>query len=72
MVSWGTNPGMASGVDANVPRVADGTFDAKELTSALEYMGLKEGMPIEDIEVNTYLLVLVQTLVLKTYVKQLA
>ncbi len=52
MVSWGTNPGMASGVDTNVPRVADGTFDAKELTSALEYMGLKEGMPIEDIEVQ--------------------
>lgn len=52
MVSWGTNPGMASGVDTNVPRVADETFDAKELTSALEYMGLKEGMPIEDIEVQ--------------------
>ncbi len=52
MVSWGTNPGMASGVDANVPRVADGTFEAKELTSALEYMGLQEGMPIEDIKVQ--------------------
>lgn len=52
MVSWGTNPGMASGVDANVPRVSDGTFDAKELTSALEYMGLTEGMAIEDIEVQ--------------------
>ena len=52
MVSWGTNPGMASGVDANVPRISDGTFDSKELTSALEYMGLQEGMPIEDIEVQ--------------------
>lgn len=52
MVSWGTNPGMASGVDANVPSVADETFAEKELTSALEYMGLKEGMPIEDIEVQ--------------------
>lgn len=52
MVSWGTNPGMASGVDANVPRVAEGTFEAKELTSALEYMGLQEGMPIEDIKVQ--------------------
>lgn len=52
MVSWGTNPGMASGVDANVPRVADGTFDPKELTSALAYMGLEEGMAIEDIEVQ--------------------
>lgn len=52
MVSWGTNPGMASGVDTNVPRIADGTFDSKELTSALEYMGLQEGMPIEDIEVQ--------------------
>lgn len=52
MVSWGTNPGMASGVDAKVPTLADGTFDPKELKSALDYMGLKEGMPIEDIEVQ--------------------
>lgn len=52
MVSWGTNPGMASGVDASVPRVSDGTLDPKELKNALSYMGLKEGMPITDIEVQ--------------------
>lgn len=52
MVSWGTNPGMASGVDANVPSLADGTFDPKELKSALDYMGLQEGMAIEDIKVQ--------------------
>lgn len=52
MVSWGTNPGMASGVDENVPKVSDGKYETKELTSALEYMGLEEGMPITEIPVQ--------------------
>ncbi|RID86374.1 3-isopropylmalate dehydratase large subunit [Peribacillus asahii] len=52
MVSWGTNPGMASGVDAMIPRESDGTFDPVELKNALQYMGLKEGQAITDIEVQ--------------------
>lgn len=52
MVSWGTNPAMASGVDENIPLESDGTYDVNELRSALNYMGLKEGMPITDIEVQ--------------------
>ncbi|MFJ8264525.1 3-isopropylmalate dehydratase large subunit [Peribacillus asahii] len=52
MVSWGTNPGMASGVDAMIPSESDGTFDPVELKNALQYMGLKEGQAITDIEVQ--------------------
>ncbi|MFJ8067974.1 3-isopropylmalate dehydratase large subunit [Peribacillus sp. NPDC096447] len=52
MVSWGTNPGMASGVDGKVPTFAEGIMDPKELNRAIEYMGLKEGMPITEIPVQ--------------------
>ncbi|MDW7613556.1 3-isopropylmalate dehydratase large subunit [Peribacillus simplex] len=52
MVSWGTNPGMASGVDGKVPTFAEGIMDSKELNRALEYMGLEEGMPITEIPVQ--------------------
>jgi len=52
MVSWGTNPGMATGVDGFVPTSTDGTMDFRELGRALEYMGLKEGMAITDIPVQ--------------------
>lgn len=52
MVSWGTNPGMASGVDGKVPTFAEDIMDPKELNRALEYMGLEEGMPITDIPVQ--------------------
>ena len=54
MVSWGTNPGMCSPVTKTVPTVAEQTTEAKkdELIRALDYMGLKEGSPITDIEVQ--------------------
>ncbi|AOH55968.1 3-isopropylmalate dehydratase large subunit [Peribacillus muralis] len=52
MVSWGTNPGMASGVDGKVPTFAEDVIDSKELNRALEYMGLEEGMAITDIPVQ--------------------
>ncbi|MGE7759015.1 3-isopropylmalate dehydratase large subunit [Peribacillus sp. NPDC097895] len=52
MVSWGTNPGMASGVDGKVPTFAEDNMDSKELNRALEYMGLEEGMSITDIPVQ--------------------
>ncbi|WP_285765566.1 3-isopropylmalate dehydratase large subunit [Peribacillus sp. SI8-4] len=52
MVSWGTNPGMASGVDGRVPTFAEDIIDPKELNRALEYMGLEEGMAITDIPVQ--------------------
>lgn len=52
MVSWGTNPGMASGVDGRVPTFAEDIMDPKELNRAIEYMGLEEGMPITEIPVQ--------------------
>lgn len=54
MVSWGTNPGMCSPVTETVPTVAEQTTEAKkdELIRALDYMGLEEGSPITDIEVQ--------------------
>lgn len=52
MVSWGTNPGMATGVDGFVPTTTDGVMDARELGRALEYMGLNEGMAITEIPVQ--------------------
>lgn len=52
MVSWGTNPGMASAVDENIPVGSSDTVGEKELQRALEYMGLTEGMKITDIPVQ--------------------
>lgn len=52
MVSWGTNPGMASGVEGSVPNSSGDSNDSKELVRALEYMGLQEGMAITDIPVQ--------------------
>ncbi|MEK3798063.1 3-isopropylmalate dehydratase large subunit [Peribacillus sp. FSL H8-0477] len=52
MVSWGTNPGMATGVDGFVPTTRDGVMDARELGRALDYMGLNEGMAITEIPVQ--------------------
>src|SRR6202047_170314 len=53
-VTWGTNPGMVTGVTDRVPdpgsfREAD---DQKAAARALEYMGLKTGTPVVDIPVD--------------------
>ncbi|RFU71543.1 3-isopropylmalate dehydratase large subunit [Peribacillus saganii] len=54
MVSWGTNPGMCSPVDSSIPTAGEvKTEDSKKsLRSALQYMGLEEGMKITDIPVQ--------------------
>ncbi|MGN1401286.1 MAG: 3-isopropylmalate dehydratase large subunit [Bacillus sp. (in: firmicutes)] len=54
MVSWGTNPGMCSPVTGAVPLLAKQNTKSKreELNHALVYMGLSEGMSIQDIEVQ--------------------
>ncbi len=53
-VSWGTSPGMVTGVDQKVPdprTMAD--EKAKHATErALEYMGLSPNMPIIDIKID--------------------
>src|SRR5207248_6458758 len=53
-VTWGTNPGMVTGVTDPVPD--PGSFqnsdDQKATERALQYMGLKAGTPIVDIPVD--------------------
>ena len=51
MVTWGTNPGMVTQVTGKVPDPASfqNSDDQEAAESALTYMGLKPGMPIENI-----------------------
>src|SRR5262249_56595580 len=53
-VTWGTNPGMVTSVNARVPDPHDfkDPNDQKATESALKYMGLKPGTPITDINVD--------------------
>ncbi|MDN5979136.1 3-isopropylmalate dehydratase large subunit [Bifidobacterium mongoliense] len=55
IVTWGTNPGQGLPITANVP-VPEAIADEAEreaASSAIRYMGLKPGMPIKDIAVDT-------------------
>ena len=52
-VTWGTSPGMVSGVQSKTPVLAD--LEGNErlaAESALKYMGLEEGVPLTDVTVN--------------------
>ena len=53
-VTWGTNPGQVAPVTAKVPNPADfaDATDQKTAASALEYMGLKAGVPLTDVSVD--------------------
>lgn len=53
-VTWGTNPGQVTSVSANVPVPSeiDDATDRKSAELALEYMDLKAGQPMEEIEIN--------------------
>jgi 3-isopropylmalate/(R)-2-methylmalate dehydratase large subunit len=53
-VSWGTSPGMVAPITASVPDPA-ATKDEQErkgLERALEYMALKPGTPLADVEID--------------------
>ena len=53
-VTWGTNPGMVIGVNGKVPdpgSYAD-VQDGQATERAIEYMGLRPGMSIEDISID--------------------
>jgi 3-isopropylmalate/(R)-2-methylmalate dehydratase large subunit len=53
-VTWGTSPGMVTDVTANVPdpdKVPG--YSRKDVEQALEYMGLKSGMPMTSIRLDT-------------------
>ncbi len=53
-VTWGTSPGMVVPVTANVPDPAAATSDAdrRAFERALEYMDLKAGVPLEDVNID--------------------
>jgi 3-isopropylmalate/(R)-2-methylmalate dehydratase large subunit len=53
-VTWGTNPGQVAPVTAKVPspsEFADAT-DQKTAASALEYMGLRAGVPLTEVAID--------------------
>jgi 3-isopropylmalate/(R)-2-methylmalate dehydratase large subunit len=53
-VTWGTNPGMVTSVNARVPEPSSfrDPNDQKATERALQYMGLKAGTPIVDIPID--------------------
>ena len=53
-VTWGTNPSMGSGISNNIPYTTDftETSDQQAHEKALAYMGLEQGMPLEDIQIS--------------------
>ena len=54
-VSWGTSPGMVTGIDQRVPdpRTITDENQRQATARALEYMGLTPNMPITDIKIDT-------------------
>jgi 3-isopropylmalate/(R)-2-methylmalate dehydratase large subunit len=53
-VTWGTSPGMVTGVDGNVPdpRTMNDEKLRQATERAIEYMALVPGMPIRDIKID--------------------
>jgi 3-isopropylmalate/(R)-2-methylmalate dehydratase large subunit len=57
-VSWGTSPGMVTGIDSAVPTLAADASEADQrgFERALEYMGLAAGTPMEEIAIDAVFL----------------
>ncbi len=53
-VSWGTSPGMVTGVRGRVPRLSEIADANARLAAekALQYMGLEENIPIAEVKIN--------------------
>jgi 3-isopropylmalate/(R)-2-methylmalate dehydratase large subunit len=53
-VTWGTSPGMVTGIDSTVPlpNLAASEADQKGFERALEYMDLKPGTPMQQIAID--------------------
>ena len=53
-VTWGTSPGMVTGIDSTVPELVSGASEAdqKGFERALEYMDLRPGKPMQEIAVD--------------------
>ena len=53
-VTWGTSPGMVVDVNAPVPGPGDVPgYTRVDIEAALEYMGLKAGVPLTEVKVDT-------------------
>ncbi|HWB32241.1 MAG TPA: 3-isopropylmalate dehydratase large subunit [Acidobacteriaceae bacterium] len=57
-VTWGTSPGMTTTISGSVPTLADAATEAdrKSFERAYEYMGLKPGTKITEINIDTVFL----------------
>ncbi len=53
-VTWGTSPGMVTDINSRVPDPAKikNSMERKSIEQALEYMGLKANMPIQEISID--------------------
>jgi 3-isopropylmalate/(R)-2-methylmalate dehydratase large subunit len=53
-VTWGTTPGQVTDIEGNVPNPDDfaDASDRKLVVGALEYMGLKPGMPMTSVPID--------------------
>lgn len=52
-VTWGTSPGMVTGVNQRVPALdAVAEYSPEDVRSSLDYMGLEPGMKMTDIKVD--------------------
>ena len=53
-VTWGTNPGQVMSVDATIPDPSSQSddVDRKSYQAALDYMGLKAGVPLTDVGID--------------------
>jgi 3-isopropylmalate/(R)-2-methylmalate dehydratase large subunit len=53
-VTWGTTPGMVTGIDGRVPNPAQAPDDGEQQAwkRALAYMGLKPGTPLTDVALD--------------------
>tara|TARA_R110001592_G_scaffold347647_1_gene641295 strand:- start:2792 stop:4219 length:1428 start_codon:yes stop_codon:yes gene_type:complete len=54
-VSWGTSPEMVVAIDENIPNPEEESDPVKResIERALKYMGLKAGMPVRDIKIDS-------------------
>lgn len=53
-VTWGTSPGMVTGVNQRVPELdAVPEYSPEDVRAALDYMGLEPGMKMTDIKIDT-------------------
>jgi 3-isopropylmalate/(R)-2-methylmalate dehydratase large subunit len=53
-VTWGTTPGMVTGIKGRTPKLSELSTENEKLSAkrALEYMGLDEGVSIEEIKID--------------------